>query len=321
MKAAVAAAVLILLGACAEIGLPQATLESDHPLNGRIWRPETQSFVSELTAYEALNEANYVLLGEKHDNSVHHRLQAKAVREIIKSGGLPWIAFEMIDNSQWKALNKFLASGPDNAYGLGAALDWENSGWPDWGYYAPIANAALDADLPLLPANFPRSTARFIGSKGFLALGKTTVSSTGLAKSLPKALDKSLMDELYASHCRMMPRKRLRGVARVQHARDALMAATLAQDQHVVLIAGAGHTRKDRGVPFYLRYLKPKKKIVSVAYVEVEKSLTKPEGYAKIYHADRLPFDLVWFTARVDNIDPCEKFKSQLQKMKKKKTE
>jgi len=31
---------------------------------------------------------------------------------------------------------------------------------------------------------------------------------------------------------------------------------------------------------------------------------------------DGLPFDYVWFTPRVDESDPCEKFREQLEKMR-----
>ena len=51
-------------------------------------------------------------------------------------------------------------SAPRDAAGLGAAVDWKNNGWPDWAYYQPIAQAALDAGVPIVAANLTPATAR-----------------------------------------------------------------------------------------------------------------------------------------------------------------
>lgn len=320
MKAAVATALLLLSTACAS-SLPLATLDADHALNGRIWQPATQSFITETAAQELLRAADYVLLGEKHDNSVHHRLQAEAVSDLVNAGRRPALAFEMINSAQGEALQKHLGDKSKTADALGAALDWRKSGWPDWRYYAPIATAALKAGLKIVPANFPRSKTREIGRKGFVALDPDLVERAHLNDPLPETLAKSLMQEMFISHCRMMPTKHLGPVAKIQRARDAVMADALTRHDNAVLIAGSGHTRRDRGVPYYLRQMKSDARIVSVAFVEVDRETMIPSDYAAIYNTDKLPFDLVRFTARYDTEDPCEKFKAQLQKMKKKKSE
>jgi len=322
VKAAVAVAValLILLSACAT-PLPQATLSPDHPLNGRIWQPATQSFIAPDAMQQILLDADYVLLGEKHDNSMHHRLQADVVENLVMSGLRPAIAFEMINTSQGNKLQIFLADKHTSANGLGEDIGWQKSGWPDWRYYAPIATIGLKAGLAIHPANCPRTKTREIGRKGFAVLDAELVERTGLNEPLPAALANSLTEEMYLSHCKMMPRKHLGAIANIQRARDAVMADTLAAEDKAVLIAGAGHTRRDRGVPYYLRRLRPTAKIVAVGYIEVDDNALQPTDYAAIYNAERLPFDLVWFTPRLDTVDPCEKFKSQLKKMKKKKIE
>jgi len=317
VRAVGVALLLLALAACA-VPLKQADLGLGHPLTGRIWQPATQTFIPDSQAQRLMIAADYVLLGEKHDNSVHHHLQAEAVRTLIRAGGKPAIVFEMINTGQRAALDDFRSSLRQKAEYLGNAIDWQKTGWPDWRYYAPIADAALKAKLAIVPANFPRAKIRELGRTGYAALDAEFVTRLGLETPLPKALDAALMEEMYLSHCKMMPRQHLGAVARIQRARDALMAAALAKYNKAVLIAGGGHTRKDRGAPWYLRHLKPAATILSVGYVEIDAETTDPAAYAEIYGAARLPFDLVWFTPRLDTADPCEKFAPQLKKMRQK---
>ena len=101
------------------------------------------------------------------------------------------------------------------------------------------------------------------------------------------------------------------GMVVAQRARDAHMAERLVAGQRdgAVLIAGAGHARTDRGVPRVLASLAPDASVVAVAFVEVADAWTAPPDYATRFGAARLPFDFVWFTARVDNADPCARFR------------
>jgi hypothetical protein len=102
-----------------------------------------------------------------------------------------------------------------------------------------------------------------------------------------------------------------------QRARDAQMAETLASrdDDGVVLIAGAGHVRLDRAAPAYLRHRLPEARIVSLAFVEVADGQNTPDEYARARGEVRLPFDIAWFTPRMDNEDPCEAFRKALEGM------
>jgi hypothetical protein len=82
------------------------------------------------------------------------------------------------------------------------------------------------------------------------------------------------------------------------------------QRDGAVLIAGAGHVRVDRGVPRVLALLVPGARVVSVAFVEVADGWTRPADYAARFGSGtRLPFDYIWFTARVDNVDPCARLR------------
>jgi uncharacterized iron-regulated protein len=112
----------------------------------------------------------------------------------------------------------------------------------------------------------------------------------------------------------------VKAMVEVQRARDAQMAESLiaaSDPDGAILVAGAGHVRNDYGIPVYLRAKAPEKRVISIAFVEVDKQKTEPQSYALSYPNGRLPFDYIWFTPRVDNQDACEKFKPQLDRMEK----
>jgi uncharacterized iron-regulated protein len=96
-------------------------------------------------------------------------------------------------------------------------------------------------------------------------------------------------------------------MALAQHARDSQMASVMlgrGAADGAVLIAGAGHARRDRGVPYYLALEQPQASVVSLALHEVAHDVVEPSGYA----LEASAFDYVWFTPRGSDEDPCAAF-------------
>jgi uncharacterized iron-regulated protein len=122
--------------------------------------------------------------------------------------------------------------------------------------------------------------------------------------------------EIRESHCGQAPESMLDRMVDIQWARDARMAASLArggQRDGAVLIAGAGHARRDHGVPAHLARQAPGAAVASVAFLEVDPAAARAGDYAPRFASDALPFDYVWFTPKIDDVDPCEKFKKPLE--------
>lgn len=287
---------------------PTEKLDGDHPLVGKVWLPASGSFipVEELVAQAVA--ADVVLLGETHDNADHHALQAWMLGRVLDSGKRPLVAFEMIDSSQEPALRRHLDAHPGDAAGLGAALAWDKSGWPDWALYRPIAAAALTAGAPLAAANLPRDQVRAIAR----GEGADTLPP------LPPEQTRILEHEIKAGHCDMLPDAALPGMVRVQRQRDAAMAAALIQglrnQGRAVLIAGAGHVRTDHGVPHVLAGQQPDARVLALAFLEVKSGETDPAAYSQLFDSARLPFDAVWFTPRAEREDQCEALRRHLDK-------
>lgn len=314
-------AVLVTLAACRTGGTGaswQSSVEREHRLVGRSWDVASKRFVDETTVAARLVEAQYVLLGEKHDNPDHHVLQARMVRALTAAGRRPAVAFEMFTPSQAGALARHLAARPRDAAGIAEAVDWKASGWPAWAMYEPIAQAALDAGLPIVVANVDRERVQAVSRQGVTALDAGLVQRHGLDRPLPESERANLAREIRDSHCGHGSENMVSAMAAVQRARDAQMAEAMLNapgGDGAVLIAGSGHARNDRGVPAYLRRIAPDARTVSVAFLEVDPKQADVEGHAARF-GGRLPFDYVWFTPRVDDEDPCEKFRKSLERMR-----
>jgi uncharacterized iron-regulated protein len=294
-------------------------LGRNHPLAGRIWDVSAGKFIDAPDLYTNLARADFILLGEQHDNPEHHLLQAKIVERTTALGRRRAVGFEMFSIDQADAIAKYLSRRPTDAAGLGPATSWEKSGWPDWSMYEPIAEAALAAKLPIIATNLPLSVVRRL-ARGVAELDSATKRQLALDQPMSPALYTLIADDIRASHCGYAPEQSIKAMVDAQRARDAQMAQSLitgATTDGAILIAGAGHARKDYGVPVYLRARGPGKQVVSVAFIEVDNDKPDPLAYRTSGSTGRTPFDYLWFTPRTDDEDPCEKFKAQFENFKK----
>ena len=293
----------------------------DHPLVGKVWQPSLRRFAEPRKVVRVLGEAPFVLLGEKHDNEDHHRIQARLLGAMISRGRRPAVSFEMVDQTQEGKLFKHLSARPGDAAGLGEALGWSETGWPDWRLYQPIAQVALDTGLPIRPAGIARDQLVQLSRQGLGTLGKGRALALGLDHQYSPRHAADLREEIIASHCNQLPEAMIDPMVTITRVKDAVMAESLIQGARApgadgaVLIAGAGHVRKDRGVPWHLSRKASGRRVVALALLEVVAGENNPDAYADRFDTKRLPFDFVWFTPRVDDLDPCEVFAEQLDQV------
>lgn len=309
-----APAAMLALAACSTA--PQSWQESGgaaHPLVGQIYRVADGGAVSESGLIETAAAADFVLIGERHDNRDHHRLQARIVQALQHDARQPRaVAFEMIGVDRQLDVVEYLDRHPGDAAGLGAAVDWEARGWPAWGLYEPVARAALANGAQIVAADLDEAEKRAVFDHGAEALRARFVRRTGLDRELPAALTSDLRGELHEAHCGQASPEVVRGMYQVQRARDAMMADRLAAGSGKaggILIAGNGHVRNDRGVPWYLAQLEPGARTLSIGLVEVRDDLPR------LPHD--LPYDYVWFTPSVDDGgDACAAHALDLQRLR-----
>ena len=310
--------------ACAVAGCSvmswKSPLGRDHPLTGRIWDVSSGRFIEHPSLVTTLARADFLLLGERHDNPDHHLLQAEVLRSLIAVGRRPAVGFEMFGLDDATAIADHLAAAPNDAMGLGRAVNWNKRGWPDWAMYQPIAVAALEAKLRIIATNLPLATARKMSRDGMAALEPRVVRDLGLDRPPSESVYAGMAADIRDSHCGYASEQSVKAMVSVQRVRDAQMAQSLiaaGNPDGAILVAGAGHVRNDYGIPVYLTAKAVGKLVISIAFLEVDKQKTEPHSYALPYPDGRLPFDYVWFTPRVDDENPCEKFKSQFDRLKK----
>ena len=284
-------------------------LDRDNALVGKVWDVKAGAFAEPSAVLLRLATADFVLLGERHDNPDHHRLQGQAVEALVKAGRHPAVVLEMLDVTQQGAVDEYVARSDATAAGFGAAFGWEKTSWPPFKDYQPIFDAAFVAKLTIVAGNVAQTDAKALVKQGVAALPPERVKELRLEQAFPAPLEATLVDELRASHCGQLPENLLAPMALAQHARDAQMAQVLARagaKDGAVLIAGGGHARLDRGVPYYLVLDAPGKRIASLVFSEVRHEQVDPKAYL----TDEGPFDYVWFTPRGSDDDPCAGFKA-----------
>ncbi|HVY41542.1 MAG TPA: ChaN family lipoprotein [Hyphomicrobiaceae bacterium] len=287
----------------------------DHPLVGRLWSTATRSFVSLAAFEDAMGRATFVLLGEVHDNPDAHALQGWAVSARAKRQPLPGVVFEHITTRQQSALDeldelKRSAGRPATPDDLFRLLEWKKGSWPSEDVFAPLFSSVLAANVPIYPASPPREQVRAVARGDQSQLSEGERVRLQLDAPMPQDLEQSLATELRGSHCGAIPEQAIGPMAIAQRYRDAAFADAMlaAADKHGValLIAGNGHVRTDRGVPWHLRARAPDKPIVSIMFLEVEEGRLDPDAYLPHDPAGKAAADFALFTPRVERGDPCE---------------
>ncbi len=312
-----------------------------NPLVGKIWDAGEQTFLTPFELAGRLAGFDFILLGEVHDNPDHHRLQAWLIRNIAYQDRHPAIVMEMINLTQagilarnrekrqeawrlgyqeakrkkklrqWRRKQaKLRREGPKKqAEKFGVEIGWEKSGWPAWKYYQPIALAAFSRRLPIKAGDPAKADIRIVSREGFAALGAPRRKALVLDRALGPKRESDLRDEIKSSHCNLLPDKMLPAMANVQRYRDATMADQLLDSgirTGAVLIAGNGHVRKDRGVPWYIRERDVSATVASLMIVEADAETAKPGDYIQKAPDGTPVADYVWFTPSKKRPDPCK---------------
>jgi len=250
---------------------------------------------------QRLAAADFVLLGEVHDNPVQHQTRAAILRALAPRK--PAVVFE-----QFAASDEAIPGPPAGTIDEGWLDDhgFDRSGWK-WPLHRPVIEAALAHGRALWGSGLSRELLSGVirGNAGAL--------SPAIADLLARApLDdaaRALLDrELVDGHCGQLPASMVPGMRAAQTARDASMTRALllaSATGPAWLIAGNGHVRGDVAVPRILRRVAPDKSVVAVGLLEVEPDGSIPSA------SQWTGYDLVLVAPRTERPDPCATFRQR----------
>jgi len=236
---------------------------------------------TEIPAFlELAADADIVVLGEVHDNPRHHAIQAEIVRAMAPAA----LVFEMIPQALETEVGRMLSEGAGMSQ-IADVLDWESSGWPDFGFYFEILQAAPYARV-FGAGQSQEDTDEAMNEGAAEAFGRHA-STYGLDVALSEAVQAEREAEMQVSHCDALPAEMLPGMVEVQRFRDAgladaaLWARTITGAKgQVVVITGTGHADLVNGTPSLIARAAPDVRVISLGQLEAE-----PDGAAPAFDA------------------------------------
>ncbi len=237
----------------------------------------------------AAADAQVVLFGEHHDNSIVHWLQLELTKDLAEKKNLV-LGAEMIEADNQKQLDQYLAGQiSQKAFDTLARL------WPNYKTdYKPLVDFAKEKKFAFIAANIPRRYASQVYRGGFEALEKLTPEEKSWSAPLPIAYDASRPG--YVAMLEMAGGHGGDNLPKAQAVKDATMAHFILQNlkPQTVFIHynGTYHSDNYEGINWYLKKQKPELKIVTIATVsqkevgELEKEHFKKADFILVVDED-----------------------------------
>jgi uncharacterized iron-regulated protein len=296
---------------------PFTLIHQDHPLVGKTWDVTAQQYITRDQLLQKLLTSDYILLGETHDNINHHEEHGWFISQLSRQKPGIAVAFEMVSEEQANTVNKSenLTTGR-----LLDILEEAKTGWEYKKYYRPVFDSIVNAKLKIYAADLDRPTMMNVVSKGEDHM-PDQLKSLLEKNPLPPEEQEALKKEIEETHCGMINEEMTRAMMTGQRVRDAAIGNNLYSIKSsgapaIVLVAGSGHIRKDRGAPMYLKALDKTASILTIAWLEADEEATDPKAYGTRWGRETLPFDYVVFTPAAERPDPCEEMKKFMQHKK-----
>lgn len=224
----------------------------------------------------SLPNAELILLGEQHDAPEHQELARLSVEVLASKQTLSALVLEMAD----AGVNTEGMPTQSSEAAVRERLKWNEAGWP-WSRYGSLVMQAVRAGVPVVGSNLP-----------FSAMA-TVMKDDAWESKVSSAVLASHRESMIQGHCGLLPESQVPAMARIQIARDERMAQIastwMRSGKTVLLLAGAEHVKKDRGIPLLLD-TKSKGK-VTVVWMQATTSVKKDPALADLdWQTPPLPF-------------------------------
>lgn len=119
---------------------------------------------------DALAQADFVFVGENHDDPNTHKLELAILQDLSAKGRPVTLAMEMFERDVQESLGRFGAGRVPEADFLKASRPWPRYASD----YKPLVDFAISRKLPVIASNVPRPFASEVSKAGFDALTAKT---------------------------------------------------------------------------------------------------------------------------------------------------
>ncbi|WKS99844.1 ChaN family lipoprotein [Gallibacterium salpingitidis] len=217
----------------------------------KVFDVKQRAFISYDSFIEQLNQTHLILLGETHDQYLHHKAEQQLVADLLANKRLNSVMLEMLPSSQQAVLLKaqltLRKQQVKDSTVVKQLLRW-NDEW-DWRQYADLVTLVATSEIGLYGANLNQKEINTLWSGAYPLNGN--ISTSTVVKQRLKNLMLSYASE---HHSLEMQPESINKLVEIQQFKDRRMAETLIkQPKPSVLIAGRYHVSKSFGVPLHLQ--------------------------------------------------------------------
>jgi uncharacterized iron-regulated protein len=225
-------------------------------------------------------DAEVILFGELHNNSLCHWLELQVVKDLFEKQSDMAIGMEMFEADNQLILDEYLQGIIEEKHLQAEAKVWDNYETD----YRPLVEFAREHQLKVIASNIPRRYANLVYRKGIATLDSLPDTAKQWIAPLPIEVDLSLpgykdMMEMMGGHGEGNETENL---AKSQAVKDATMAYFVieALKEGVVLhFNGTYHSQNREGIVWYLQQANPTLKIATLHTVEQEDIETLEEEH------------------------------------------
>src|SRR5512139_1957004 len=166
-----------------------------------------------------MSKADFVLLGELHDNPVHHQVRGSLIRAAARK---PAVVFEQFQASPGPIA--LPAAGETREAWLDAH-GFDRNGWR-WPLHQPVVDAAIASGRAIWGSGVSREDLRSV-VRGGESAAPAELQPIMAAAPLGDAARAAIDSDLVAGHCGQLPEQMIPGMRAAQVVRDASMTRAL----------------------------------------------------------------------------------------------
>lgn len=280
--------------------IPQSA--SSQPTEGELFNANgTKASLSDVLA--TAKSYDYILIGETHNVTCDHIVQAKIIAAFAESGMRFTVGMEMFAQDKQPQLDA-VNSGTIPLAEFPTKVDWKEA----WGFpytlYEPVIDVIYAHKIKLYALNFPFDLARKIGDEGMDSL---TLEERNYLPQNPIPCMKAQEEDLarvHDKHVELMAKGKdnpqAAEVAKKSLARyrkrffliqsmwdtgmaEQAMAIRKSTNLPIVILSGTGHVEHGWGISYRLSKLDPDAKVLLIVPWRNSKPLVAEKGHIQFY--------------------------------------